>query len=71
VVSGLAAGTHRYFLSSPKDAFGPDHGEVAMPQDQGIFLVNFAQHFNAVLYGKPEPAAPTEGIPGVTARMEP
>jgi hypothetical protein len=71
VISGLTIGTHRYFLSSPRDAFGPDHGEVVMPQDQGIFLVNFAQYFNAVLYGQPEPVPPAEGLPGVTARMEP
>ena len=71
VISGLSAGTHRYFLASPKDAFGPDHGEITMPTDQGIFLVNFSQHFNAVLYGKTEPAPAPQGIPGVIARMTP
>jgi hypothetical protein len=71
VISGLPAGTHHYFLSSPRDAFGPDHGDVLMPRDSGVFLSNFAQDFKAVLYGKIEPAPPTQGIPGVAARMEP
>lgn len=69
-ISGLAAGNHRYFISSPREAFGPDHGDVTLPPDQGIFLVNFSQHFNAVLYGKPEPTPPAPGLPGVTARLE-
>lgn len=69
-ISGLAPGTHRYFISSPREAFGPDHREVTLPADQGIFLVNFAQHFNAVLYGKPEPPPSAPGLPGVTARLE-
>ncbi len=71
VIRGLSAGRHRYFISGPRDAFGPDHGEVELPQDQGIFLVNFSQHYNAVLYGKAEPTEATQGIPGVSARMEP
>jgi hypothetical protein len=71
VISGLAPGVHRYFLSSSRDAFGPDHGEVDMPQAQGIFLVNFAQHFDAVLYGKTEPTPTPQGMPGVSARMVP
>jgi len=69
-ISGLTPGVHRYFLSSPREAFGPDHGEVTMPADQGTYLVNFSQHFNAVLYGKPEPAPPAPGLPGVTAKLE-
>jgi hypothetical protein len=71
VVTGLAPGRHHYFLASPRDAFGPDHGEVEMTPDQGSFLVSFAQHFDAVLYGRPEPPIPTEGLPGVSARMMP
>jgi hypothetical protein len=71
VVRGLAPGRHRYFISSPRDAFGPAHGEVELPQDRGTFLVNFSQHYNAVLYGKTEPAPPAQGLPGVSARMEP
>jgi hypothetical protein len=71
VIRGLAPGRHRYFISSARDAFGPDHGEVELPQDRGFFLVNFSQHYNAVLYGKVEPAETTQGIPGVSASMEP
>jgi hypothetical protein len=71
MIRGLAPGRHRYFISSPRDAFGPAHGEVELPQEQGIFLVNFAQHYNAVLYGQSEPSAPAPGLPGVSARMEP
>lgn len=69
-IAGLAAGRHRYFISSPRDAFGPDHGEVELPRDQGVYLVNFSQHYNAVLYGKPEPVQAAEGLPGVSARLE-
>ncbi|HWQ09080.1 MAG TPA: hypothetical protein VN436_08235, partial [Holophaga sp.] len=50
-VMGLSTGVHRYFISSPQNAFGPDHGQIELPADQGIYLVNFAQHLNAVLYG--------------------
>ena len=71
VITGLPSGRHRYFLSSPRDAFGPDHGEVELPQDNGIFLVNFSQPYNAVLYGKAEPIEAVQGMPGVSARMEP
>lgn len=71
VIRGLAPGRHKYFLSSPRDAFGPDHGEVELPQERGIFLVNFSQHYNAVLYGKAETVATAAGIAGVSARMEP
>jgi hypothetical protein len=71
VIRGLAPGLHRYFISSPRDAFGPAHGEVELPADHGTFLVNFAQHYNSVLYGTTEPALPTQGLPGVSARMEP
>ncbi len=71
VIRGLSPGHHRYFIFGSLDAFGPDHGEVELPQDQGLFLVNFSQHYNAVLYGKAEPAEAAQGIPGVSARMEP
>lgn len=66
-ISGLAAGKHRYFLSSPRDAFGPDQGEVELTAAKGAMLILFAQRFDAVLYGKPEPVPPAEGLPGVTA----
>jgi hypothetical protein len=42
-----------------------------MAGDRGTFLVNFSQHYNAELYGKAEPTEVTQGIPGITARMEP
>lgn len=71
VIRGLSVGRHRYFVSSPRDAFGPDHGEVDLSADRGVFLVNFAQHYNAVLYGKADPVQAAPGIPGVSARMEP
>ena len=64
VIRGLAPGLHRYFVSSPRDAFGPAHGEVELPADRGTFLVNFAQHYNSVLYGTTEPAPPDPGPPG-------
>lgn len=69
-VSGLSAGKHRYFLSSPRDAFGPDQGEFEMPSDKGVFVVCFAQQFNSVLYGKPDAIPPAQGLAGVVAKME-
>jgi len=69
-VTGLSAGKHRYFLSSPQDAFGPDQGEFEMPGDKGVFLVCFSQQFNSVLYGKPDAIPPAEGLPGVKAKMD-
>lgn len=70
VVSGLSTGHHRYFLASPMDAFGPDRGEFDMPQDRGVYFVNFAQRYKATLYGKPEPLPPAPGLPGVLAHLE-
>lgn len=70
VIKGLAPGAHRYFLSSPNDAFGPDQGEVVVLADKGIFLVAFAQEFKAVLYGNADTLPPAAGIPGVTAHWE-
>lgn len=70
VIKGLAPGQHRYFLSSPNDAFGPDQGEVEIKADKGIFLVAFAQGFKAVLYGSADSLPPAPGIPGVTAQLE-
>jgi len=71
VVTGLAAGKHRFFLYSPRDAFGPDQGEFEMSGTQGVFLVTYTQGFNAVLYGKADALPPAEGVPGVKARLEP
>ena len=70
-VTGLSAGPHRYFISSPGNAFGPDHGEVVLPPDRGVYLVNFSQHFKSVLYGKADRVPTSSGIPGVDARLEP
>ncbi|MBI4913522.1 MAG: hypothetical protein HY823_12350 [Acidobacteria bacterium] len=70
-IRGLAPGKHRYFLSSFTLAFGPDQGEFFVTPEQGTFLVSFSQTFKAVLYGTAEPLPPAEGIPGVTAVLEP
>lgn len=66
-ITGLPAGKHRYFLTSPRDAFGPDQGEVELPEAKGAMLILFSQRFEAVLYGKPEPVPTAEGLPGVKA----
>jgi len=71
VITGLPAGKHRFFLYSPRDAFGPDQGEFEMTGAQGVFLVTFAQAFDAVLYGKADALPTAEGMPGVKARLEP
>jgi len=70
-VSGLAPGRHRFVLLSPLEAFGPDQMDVELGTARGEFRVLFAQDLNSVLYGKPEPAPPATGIPGVQARLEP
>lgn len=70
VITGLSVGLHRYFLSSPQDAFGPASGQVSLSDDRGGYEVVLAQHLNAELYGKPADAAPATGLPGVTARLE-
>lgn len=70
LVTGLPAGKHRFYLSSPRESFGPDLGEVEVAPDKGIRLEVFAQHFQAVLYGNPEPLPPAEGLPGVRAILQ-
>lgn len=70
IIKGLAPGTHRYFLSSPNDAFGPDQGEVELKGDKGAFVVAFAQEFRAVLYGSADTLPPAQGLPGVSADLE-
>ncbi len=70
-VSGLAPGRHRFVLLSPLEAFGPDQVEVELGSGQGEFRVLFAQDLKSVLYGKPEPAPPAAGLPGVQALLEP
>jgi hypothetical protein len=66
-VKGLAPGKHRYFLTSQREAFSPDLGELEMPADKGVYQVTLTQHIDAVLYGKPDPLPAAEGIPGVSA----
>ena len=69
-ISGLPPGKHKYFLSSPHLAFGPDQGEFLVSADKGTFLVAFSQTFKAVLYGDPDPLPRPEGLPGVKAVLE-
>ncbi len=71
VVTGIPAGKHRFFLYSPRDAFGADQGEFEIAGTQGVYLVTFAQSFNAVLYGKSEALPAAEGMAGIKARLEP
>jgi len=71
VVTGIPAGKHRFFIYSPRDAFGADQGEFEITGTQGVYLVTFAQSFKAVLYGKSEALPAAEGIPGIKARLEP
>jgi hypothetical protein len=71
VVTGLAAGKHRFFLSSPRDAFGPDQGEFELPAGKGLTLPTYSQAFDAVLYGSSEALPPAAGLPGVKAHLEP
>lgn len=70
LVTGIAPGKHRYFIASPREAFGPDLGEIEMAVDKGVRLDVFAQKFTAVLYGTPEPPPPAEGLPGVRAVLQ-
>lgn len=71
VITGLTPGKHRFFIYSPMEALGPDQGEFEIAPTKGVYLVTFAQAFNAVLYGKPDALTPAEGIPGVKAHLEP
>ena len=66
-VKGLAPGKHRFFLTSQRETFSPDLGELDIHTDKGIYLVTLTQHLDAVLYGKPDPLPAAEGLPGVTA----
>ncbi len=66
-VKGLAHGEHRFFLTSQRETFSPDLGELDLTGDQGLYLVTLTQHLDAVLYGKPDPLPVAEGLRGVTA----
>ena len=66
-VKGLTPGKHRFFLTSQRETFSPDMGELDLPTDKGLYLITLTQRLDAVLYGKPDPLPPAEGMPGVTA----
>lgn len=66
-VKGLTPGKHRYFLTSQRETFSPDMGELDLPADKGLYQVTLVQKLDSVLYGKPDPLPPAEGLPGVTA----
>jgi hypothetical protein len=66
-VKGLVPGKHRFFLTSQRETFSPDMGELDMATDKGLYQVTLTQHLDAVLYGKPDPLPAAEGLPGVTA----
>lgn len=66
-VKGLTPGKHRFFLTSQRETFSPDMGELDLPTDKGLYLVTLTQRLDAVLYGKPDPLPPAEGMPGVSA----
>jgi hypothetical protein len=66
-VKGLTPGKHRFFLTSQRETFSPDMGELDLASDKGLYLVTLTQGLDAVLYGKPDPLPTAEGIPGVTA----
>jgi hypothetical protein len=67
LVKGLTPGKHRFFLTSQRETFSPDMGELDMATDKGIYQVTLTQRLDAVLYGKPDPLPTAEGLPGVTA----
>jgi hypothetical protein len=70
VITGLSTGLHHYFLSGTEDAFGPAGGQVAMPDDHGVYEIVLAQRLDAVLYGKAAPAPPAQAQTGITAHLE-
>jgi len=69
VVKGLASGKHRFFLTSQRETFSPDLGELDMGAGKGIYQITLVQKLDAVLYGKPDPLPTAEGLPGVTATL--
>jgi hypothetical protein len=68
-IKGLAPGKHRFFLTSQRETFSPDMGELELAADKGIYQITLSQHLDAVLYGKPDPLPAAEGLPGVTAAL--
>lgn len=69
VVKGLTPGKHRFFLTSQRETFSPDLGELDLPADRGVYQITLTQNLDSVLYGKPDPLPPAEGLPGVTATL--
>jgi hypothetical protein len=69
MIKGIAPGKHRYFLSSSREIFSPDLSDLEMPTDKGIYQIVLTQKFEAVLYGRPDPLPPAEGLPGVSAAL--
>ncbi len=68
-IEGLTPGKHVLFMSSPREAFGPDQAEVVLPDDGGFYQVVFSQRFEGVLYGKAAETPAAEGLPGVKAAL--
>jgi hypothetical protein len=68
-VKGLSPGKHRYFLTSQRETFSPDQGELDLTADKGLYQVTLTQLLVSVLYGKPDPLPTAEGLPGVTATL--
>jgi hypothetical protein len=68
-IEGLTPGKHILFMSSPREAFGPDQTEVVLPDDGGFYQVVFSQRFEGVLYGKAPETPAAEGLPGVKATL--
>ena len=68
-VRGLTPGKHRFFLTSQREIFSPDLAELELPTDKGLYLVTLTQRLDSVLYGKPDPLPPAEGLPGVRANL--
>ncbi len=69
MIKGLTPGQHRFFLASAREVFSPDSGELDLPAGKGLYKIVLTQTFDAVLYGKPDPLPPAEGLPGVSATM--
>ncbi|HJV49419.1 MAG TPA: hypothetical protein VJ549_09110 [Geothrix sp.] len=66
-LKGLTPGKHRFFLTSQREIFSPDSGELELSGDKGIYQVTLVQKLDSVLYGKPDPLPAAEGLPGVSA----
>ena len=66
-VKGLTPGKHRFSLTSQRETFSPDQGELDCAADKGIYQITLTQKLDSVLYGKPDPLPAAEGLPGVSA----